>query len=136
MTREEMQKVIFESEKARFIDECEMQMASELLESISIDDLKTLTQKLKLFSTPKNQCGFYASREIAQILTEIIYAKADFLAKNAKLKNFNGNDESGFFILREYFLRFSFDNLPAWFVDFARCYKEGEAIKQKGKHYA
>lgn len=138
MTREEMQKSIFESEKARFIDECELQMASEILSAISIDDLKELTQKLKLFSTPKNPSGFYASREIAQILSEIIYAKAEFLAKNARLKNFKGSDEGGYFILREYFLRMSFEALPAWFVEFARSYKEGKASQEsaKGKSYA
>lgn len=138
MTREEMQKSIFESEKARFVDECELQMASEILSAISIDDLKELTQKLKLFSTPKNTSGFYASREIAQILSEIIYAKAEFLAKNARLKNFKGSDEGGYFILREYFLRMSFEPLPAWFVEFARSYKEGKASQEsaKGKSYA
>lgn len=137
MTREEMQKIIFESEKARFIDECELQMASEVLSAINIEDLTELTQKLKLFSTPKNPSGFYASREIAQILSDIIYAKAEFLAKNAKLKNFKGNDESGFFILREYFLKMSFEALPAWFIEFARSYKEGTSqASAKGKSYA
>lgn len=135
MIREEMQKSIFESDKARFIDECELQMASELLSAISIEELTELTQKLKLFSTPKNPSGFYASREIAQILSEIIYARAEFLAKNARLKNFKGSDEGAFFIKREYFLRVSFESLPAWFVEFARSYKEGEAnqsVKGKG----
>lgn len=138
MTREEMQKVIFESEKSRFIDECEMQMASELLESTSIDDLKELTQKLKLFSTPKNPHGFYASREIAQILSDIIYERAEFLAQNARLKNFKGSDEGAFFIKKEYFLKMSFDSLPAWFINFARSYKEGKASQEgaKGKSYA
>lgn len=138
MTREEMQKSIFESEKARFIDECELQMASELLSGISIENLKELTQKLKLFSTPKNPSGFYASREIAQILSDIIYTKAEFLAKNARLKNFKGSDEGSYFILQEYFLRMSFEALPAWFVEFARSYKEGKSIQKsaKGKSYA
>lgn len=136
MTREEMQKSIFESEKARFIDECELQMASELLSGISIDELDALLKRLKLFSTPKNPSGFYASREIAQILSEIIYTKAEFLAKNARLKNFKGSDEGGFFILREYFLRMSFEALPAWFVDFARSYKESTQESAKGKSYA
>lgn len=138
MTREEMQKSIFESEKARFIDEIELQMASELLSGISTDELDALLKRLKLFSTTKNPSGFYASREIAQILSEIIYDRAEFLAKNARLKNFKGSDEGGYFILREYFLQMSFESLPAWFVEFARSYKEGKASQEgaKGKSYA
>lgn len=138
MTREEMQKAIFESDKARFIDECELQMASEVLENITIETLDALLKRVKLFSTSKNQGGFYGVREIAQILSEIIYDKAEFLAKNANLKNFKGSDESGFFILREYFLKVSFENLPAWFIEFARSYKEGGAStgSAKGKSYA
>lgn len=138
MTREEMQKSIFESEKARFIDECELQMASEVLANISIDELETLLKRIKLFSTFKNQGGFYGVREIAQILSDIIYQRAEFLAKNTNLKNFKGSDESAFFIKREHFLKMSFEALPAWFIEFARSYKEGESSQKsaKGKSYA
>lgn len=138
MTREEMQKSIFESEKARFIDECELQMASEVLANISTDELEILLKRIKLFSTSKNQGGFYGVREIAQILSDIIYERAEFLAQNTNLKNFKGSDESAFFIKREYFLKVSFEALPAWFVEFARSYKEGGTSPSiaKGKSYA
>ena len=138
MTREEMQKSIFESEKARFIDECELQMASEVLANISLEVLEILLKRVKLFSTSKNQGGFYGVREIAQILSDIVYERAEFLAKNANLTNFKGSDESAFFIKREYFLKMSFDNLPAWFIEFARSYKEGGTSPSgaKGKSYA
>ena len=138
MTREEMQKSIFESEKARFIDECELQMASEVLANISLEVLEILLKRIKLFSTSKNQGGFYGVREIAQILSDIVYERAEFLAKNANLANFKGSDESAFFIKREYFLKMSFEALPAWFIEFARSYKEGETSPSvaKGKNYA
>ena len=138
MTREEMQKSIFESEKARFIDECELQMVSEVLANISTDELDTLLKRIKLFSTSKNQGGFYGVREIAQILSDFIYERAEFLAQNAELKNFKGSDESAFFIKREYFLKVSFEALPAWFIEFARSYKEGKPSQEsaKGKSYA
>lgn len=134
MTREILQKSIFESEKARFTDECELQMASEILSATNNEELTQLTQKLKLFSTSKNQGGFYGVREIAQILSEIIYERAEYLAQNASLKNFKGSDESAFFIKKEYFLIKNLENLPAWFVEFARKYKEGEASSMKGKN--
>lgn len=138
MTREEMQKSIFESEKARFIDECELQMVSEVLANISTDELNILLKRIKLFSTSKNQGGFYSVREIAQILSDFIYERAEILAQNVELKNFKGSDESAFFIKREYFLKVSFENLPSWFIEFARSYKEGKSSQEsaKGKSYA
>lgn len=136
MTRDKMQKSIFESEKARFIDECELQMASEVLANISTEVLEILLKRTKLFSTSKNQGGFYGVREITQILSDIIYERAEFLAKNANLANFKGSDESAFFIKKEYFLKMSFEALPAWFIEFARSYKEGDTSAARGKNNA
>lgn len=121
MEKEQFVRLVLQSQKARFSDELEFQKSAELLDFISEVAREDLILRLKFFSVKGNPQGFYGLKELSEILAQSILEKTSAKAKQSRLKNYRGSDESAFFILHKFFIDKELAGAPAWFAEFMQA---------------
>lgn len=118
MEKEQFVSLILQNQKARFGDELEFAKSAELLDFIPKSKREDFILRLKFFSKKGNLQGFYGLKELSEILAKEILEQTNAKARQSRLKNYRGSDESAFFILQRFFIDKHLANAPAWFVDF------------------